>query len=185
MKKISWLVFLVLAVLVAPCFAENFVVKGDMNSAIHYELQQQITAGDAMRTLSLSFVVPQSFESPTYSQQITNLKITFSPEADERKTSIDARGNSRVLSTWTNVPDKVDAVISFDATNRTGLKLVETNAPFPPVDIPSGMDDYLKATAQAQSDNPEIRKLSLQLTKDVKTQFDAVQRIVSWIVDNV
>ena len=185
MKMISWYLLLVAAALAVPCFAENFVVKGDMNSAIHYELQQQITAGDAMHQLSLSFVIPRSFESPTYSQQITDLKISFFPEADERKTLIDARGNSRVLATWTNVPDKVGAVISFDAANRTGLKLVETNAPFPLTNIPTGMDDYLMATAQAQSDNPKIRKLSLQLTKDVKTQFDAVQQVVSWVVDNV
>ena len=155
MKKISWFMLLIVAALAIPCFAENIIVKGDMNSAIHYELQQQITSGEAMRKLSLSFVVPQSFESPTYNQHITNLKISFAPEADERKTSIDARGNSTVLATWTNVPDKVDAVISFDATNRTGLKLVETKAPFPLANIPSGMDDYLKATAQVQSDNPE------------------------------
>jgi hypothetical protein len=185
MKNTSWLILFALAALATPCFAENFVVKGDMNSAIHYELQQQITAGDAMRKLSLSFVLPQSFESPTYGQQITNLKISFSPEAEERKTSTDVRGNSTVLATWTNVPDKVNAVISFDAINHTGLKLIETNAPFPLANIPSGMADYLKATAQVQSDNPEIRKLSLQLTKDVKTQFDAVQCVVSWVADNV
>jgi hypothetical protein len=47
------------------------------------------------------------------------------------------------------------------------------------------MADYLKATAQVQADNPEIRKLSVQLTKGVKTQFDAVQRVISWVVDNV
>ena len=47
------------------------------------------------------------------------------------------------------------------------------------------MADYLKATDQVQSNNPEIRRLALQLTKDVKTQFDAVQRIISWVVDNI
>ncbi len=33
--------------------------------------------------------------------------------------------------------------------------------------------------------NSEIRKLSPQLTKNVKTKLDAVQRVVTWIVDNV
>lgn len=185
MKKISALILLAIALSATPVFAENFVVNGDMTSTIHYELQHQITAGDAMRKLSLSFVLPQSFASPTYGQQITNLKISFSPEAQERKTATDVRGNNKILATWTNVPDKVDAIISFDAANHTGLKLLETNAPFPLINLPAGMADYLKATAQVQSDNQEIRRLSLQLTKDVKTQFDAVQRVVSWVVDNV
>ncbi|MEN6622102.1 MAG: transglutaminase-like domain-containing protein [Smithella sp.] len=185
MKKIFSLVFLVLIVIVIPCFAENFVVQGDMSSAIHYELRQQITAGDAMRKLSLSFVLPQSFQSPTYGQQITNLKVSFSPEAEERQTLTDKRGNSTVLASWSNVPDRVNAIISFDAANQTGLKTIETNAPFPLAATPFNMEDYLKATVQVQADNPQIRKLSLQLTKNVKTQFDAVQRIVSWVVDNV
>ena len=186
MKIILRLILLFASVVtVAPCLAENFTVKGDMASTIRYELQHQITAGDAMSKLSLSFVVPQSFESPTYQQQITNFKMTFTPEAQEKTTKTDARGNKTILATWTTVPAKVDAVISFDAKNLTGLKLIETNSPFPLATIPSDMADYLKATGQVQADNPEIRKLALQLTKDVKTQFDAVQRIISWVVDNV
>ncbi len=31
----------------------------------------------------------------------------------------------------------------------------------------------------------EIRQLALTEVEDVKTQFDAVQRIISWVVDNV
>ena len=185
MKKVLSLMFLAIATLATPGFAENFIVKGDMTSTIHYELQHQITAGDAMSKLSLSFVLPQSFESPTYNQQITNLKISFTPDAQERTMSTDVRGNKKVLATWTNVPDKIKAVISFDATNNTGLKLIETDTPFPLTNLSNDMADYLKATGQVQSDHPEIRKLSLQLTKDVSTQFDAVQRIVSWVVDNV
>ncbi|PKN68393.1 MAG: hypothetical protein CVU54_15155 [Deltaproteobacteria bacterium HGW-Deltaproteobacteria-12] len=184
-KNAVSMLFMAMTLLAAPCHAENFIVKGNMDSTIHYELQHQITAGDAMSKLSLSFVLPQSFESPTYKQRITNLKLSLSPDAQERRTSTDGRGNRRVIATWTNVPDKVNAVISFDAAIHTGLKLLETDAPFPLTNLSSDMDDYLKPTAQVQSDNPAIRQLSLQLTKDVKTQFDAVQRVVSWVVDNV
>ena len=173
------------AVAAGPGLAENFTVKGDMTSTIHYELQQRITAGDAMRKLSLSFVVPQSFESPTYNQQISNFKVLFSPEAQERTVVNDMRGNQLILATWINVPAKIDAVISFDVKNMTGLKLIETNSPFPLTNIPWEMADYLRATEQVQANDPEIRRLAAQLTKDVKNQFDAVQRIISWVVDNV
>ncbi len=186
MKKFFSISLMLFAtVIVAPCFAENFTVKGDMSSTIHYELQHQITAGDAMSKLFLSFVVPQSFESPTYRQQITNFKMTFSPEPQERATATDARGNKTILATWTRVPDKIDAIVSFDAANLTGLKLIETDSPFPLAALPASMADYLKATEQVQSDSAEIRRLALQLTKDVKTQFDAVQQVISWVVDNV
>jgi hypothetical protein len=179
------IVLIALAVFAASGFTENFTVKGDMASTIRYELQHQITAGDGMSKLSLSFVMPQSFETPTYRQQINNFRISFSPDAQETKAVMDIRGNKLILATWTNVPDKIDVAVSFDARNATGLKLIETNSPFPLVNIPQEMADYLKATEQVQADNPEIRRLAAQLTKDVKIQFDAVQRIISWVVDNV
>jgi hypothetical protein len=39
-------------------FAGNLTVKGDMASTLHYELQQRITAGNAMKILTLSPVGP-------------------------------------------------------------------------------------------------------------------------------
>ena len=172
-------------VMTSPTFAENFTVKGDMVSTIHYELQHQITAGDDMKKLTLSFVIPQSFDSPTYKQQITNFKIKFAPEAQDSKTTTDDRGNKIIIATWSNVPDKIDAVVSFDAKNIIGLKNFETQAPFPLSGVPDEMKVYLQETAQVQTTNTEIRQLALKLTKDVKTQFDAVQMVISWIVDNV
>jgi len=169
----------------SPSFAENFTVKGEMVSTIHYELQQQITAGDSMKKLTLSFIIPQSFDSPAYQQQITNVKIKFSPEAQDSKTTTDERGNKSIIATWTNVPDKIDAVVSFDAKNVTGLKAFETQTPFPLSGVPEDLKVYLQSSAQVQTNDPEIRQLALKLTKDVKTQFDAVQRVVSWVVDNV
>jgi hypothetical protein len=186
MKKLLNTIFVfTLAVTVSPSFAENFTVKGDMASTLHYELQHQITTGDAMKKLTLSFVIPQTFESPTYKQQITNFKINFSPESQERTAATDARSNKTIIASWTNVPDKIDAIVSFDAKNITGLKLIETQAPFPLNGVPEEMKVYLQATTQVQTNDSEIRELALQLTKDVKIQFDAVQRVISWVVDNV
>jgi len=165
--------------------AENFTVKGDMASTIHYRLQHQITAGDAMQKLMLSFVVPESFDSPTYKQSITNFKIIFSPQAQEQTTSMDARGNKTILATWHRVPSVIDAVVSFDAQTNTGLRAIETHAPYPLTDVPDHLKVYLQTSEQVQTDAPAIRELAYRLTRDVKTQFDAVQRVVSWVVDHV
>ncbi len=187
MKNIfSAIIIFIFMVITSPSLAENFIVKGDMVSAIHYELQHQITAGDAMKKLTLSFVIPQSFESPTYNQQIANFKIKFSPEAQDSKITTDNRGNKIIIvGTWSSVPDKINAVVSFDAKNITGLKAFETQAPFPLSGVPEDLKVYLQETAQVQTKDMEIRQLALKLTKDVKTQFDAVQRVISWVVDNV
>jgi len=185
MKSIKAVFTIMLLITSGPALAENFTVRGDMTSTIHYELQHQITAGDAMKKLSLSFVVPGNFDSPTYKQQITNFKITFSPPAEERTTTTDVRGNQTVLATWTHVPSVIDAVVSFDAQTHTGLQAIDSDAPFPLAGVPDHLKIYLQASEQVQTHDPAIRELSLKLTKDVKTQFDAVQRTVSWVVDHV
>jgi transglutaminase-like putative cysteine protease len=186
MKRSLQAFFMTLMILTAiPALAEKFTVKGDMASTIHYELRHQITAGDSMKKLMLSFVEPESFDSPTYKQQITNFNVRLSPEAEEKTTTTDARGNKIIGATWNTVPRVVDAMISFDAHTNTGLKPVHSNAPFPPVSTPEHLKDYLQASEQVQTNDPAIRMLSLKLTKGVSTQFDAVEKVVSWVVDHV
>lgn len=186
MKRSLQAFFMTLMILTAiPAQAEKFTVKGDMASTIHYELRHQITAGDSMKKLMLSFVEPESFDSPTYKQQITNFNVRLSPEAEEKTTTTDARGNKIIGATWNTVPRVVDAKISFDAHTNTGLKPVHSNAPFPPVSTPEHLKDYLQASEQVQTNDPAIRMLSLKLTKGVSTQFDAVEKVVSWVVDHV
>ncbi len=94
-----------------------------------------------MKKLTLSFVIPQSFDSPTYKQQITNFKIKFTPDAQDSKTTTDDRGNKIITVTWSSVPDKIDAVVSFDAKNIAGLKTFETQSPFPLTGVPRGFAD--------------------------------------------
>jgi len=181
--KAALIASLLLAAL--PALAENFTVKGEMDSTIHYELQHQIVAGDSMRKLVMSFVEPSSFDSPTYSQKITNFKITFRPDAQEKKTLKDARGNKTIQATWTDVPGSIDAVVSFDAQTSTGLKAIDSVAPFPLVSVPGNLKDFLQASEQVQTNDPAIGELSQKLTRGSKTQFEAVQKVVSYVVDHV
>jgi hypothetical protein len=185
MKSLKAVFVFMLLFISAPAMAENFTVKGDMASTIHYELQHQIKAGDSMKKLLLSFVVPESFDSPTYRQKITNFKITFSPEPQKKNTTTDDRGNKTVLATWTNVPSTIDAVVSFDAQTNTGLEAIQSNAPFPLASIPQTLKVYLQTSEQVQTDDPAIRDLARKLTGNTKMQFDAVQKVVSWVVDHV
>jgi transglutaminase-like putative cysteine protease len=185
MKSLKALLIFMLLFLPAPALAENFTVKGDMDSTIHYELQHQIKTGDSMKKLLLSFVAPESFDSPTYKQKITNFKISFTPEPQKKTTTTDERGNTTILATWTNVPSTIDAVVAFDAQTNTGLEAIESKAPFPVAVIPPNLKVYLQTSEQVQTDDPSIRELALKLTGSAKTQFDAVQKVVSYVVDHV
>jgi hypothetical protein len=73
----------------------------------------------------------------------------------------------------------------MSAQTRTRLATVSSTAPFPLEELPSTFADYLAPTAQVQSDHPAIQDTAEALVRGVKTEFDAVQRILTWVVDHV
>ena len=168
-----------------PCGAENYVLVGQMGSEVRYELEQRVTRSPGTQKLVLSFVVPPSFESPTYRQKIHGFDLVFSPQPKDKKRSQDNRGNQIIVATWKPTPPEITARISFKAQNQTRLQQLQTATPFPLGKVPSDVSPYLSPTKQVQSDDPRIRKLAKELTQDVTTQFDAVQHILTWIVDNL
>ncbi|MCX5853154.1 MAG: transglutaminase-like domain-containing protein, partial [Deltaproteobacteria bacterium] len=185
MKKTVFSILSIILIWPALALAENYTVKGEMGANIRYELQEQVTSGEGIKKMVLSFVKPQTFQSPTYRQEIRNFKLLFSPEPQERKTQTDGRGNEIIVATWTDPPQVINVRLSCDALSETRFPTLATQDPFPLVKIDQEMVDYLKPTEQVQSDNPRIRELATQLTSGVKTEFDAVQRVVSWVVDHV
>ena len=54
----------------AACFAENYVVTGDMRSNIRYELLQRIMPDPGISRVTLSCVIPKNSRSVTFEQAI-------------------------------------------------------------------------------------------------------------------
>ena len=185
MKKLFAAIFSITLLWPVLSPAENYTVKGDMGSSIRYELQEQVTAGGGIQKMVLSFVVPQSFQSPTSSQEIKEFGLAFSPEPQDKKNTTDGRGNQIIVATWIKPPDVIDVRLFCNAKSETKLPALSTQDPFPLVTVKPELMDYLKPTEQVQSNNPRIRELASQLTSNVKTEFDAVQRVIAWIVDHV
>lgn len=74
MKKI--LIICIAFLIAVPALAENYLLNGGQRSQINYQMTQKIKPVLTTRTLVLSYVIPESFTSPTYRQKITNLKIS-------------------------------------------------------------------------------------------------------------
>jgi len=168
-----------------PAAAENYTVEGEMGSQIRFEITNSVTTVAGVTKLTLSFVVPPTFQSPTYNQNIQEFKMTFSPRPQDEKKTVNERGHEVITATWVRPPKTIDVRLSFNALNTTQLKAIDTGVPFPLKDIPEDIRYYLKATEQVQSDDERIRKLARELTQGVTTEFDAVQRVLSYVIDHV
>ena len=185
MKKIVCLSIFIIFAWNCPSFAENCTVKGNMSSQIRFELEKNITTVPGVKKTILSFVVPPSFESPTFNQNIQGFDINLSPSPTSKTTNTDDRGNQIITATWMNPPRSIDARLVFDASNTTRLKALETGASFPLKNVPKKIKYYLKSTKQVQVNNSRIASRAKDLTRSVKTEFDAVQRILTWVIDHV
>lgn len=184
--KITLPLILMLSIaLCSPLQAENLTVSGEMDSEIKFEIRKNVELARGIRKLTLSFVVPPSFQSPTSNQVVRDFELKFTPEPQEKKSERDARGNTVVTAGWSTVPKSVECALSFSAGNSTSLKLIDTGVPFPLPEIPEDVRYYLKATEQVQAGDERIRRLSAELTQGVKTEFDAVQRVITYVVDHV
>ena len=178
-------VFVWIFFLIGNVAGENYLINGGQDSKILYVLTQRVEPAGATKYLKLSFVVPESFQSPTYQQQIENFSLNFNPKPSKRNEEQDKRGNRIIRVTWDNPDKPVDVTMRFTAINRTILETIASQAPFPLIDIPGNCKDYLSPTAQVQADDERIQKKANELVLGVQTEFDAVQRILTWVVDHV
>jgi hypothetical protein len=163
---------------------ENFLLKGSQTSRIKYGLTQRIVPIPGTKALIISTVVPATFQSPTYNQEIENLNISFAPEPTKREDKVDKRGNKVIVVTWANPAGAVTATVALTAKNYVLFNPLATSKPFPLGSVDPAVQDYLLSTAQVPGDDARIRAKAKELTAGVKTEFDAVQRILAWVIDH-
>ena len=171
--------------LVNAIYGENYLINGGQKSKINYQLTQRVEPAAKTKILKMSFVIPESFRSPTYNQEIKGFVLDLVPPPSQRKEERDKRGNHILKVAWKNPDKPIDVSMRFTAFNETILKRINSTASFPLANIPRDIKAYLSSTKLVQANNPDIKTKAESLVSGVKTEFDAVQHILTWVVDNM
>ncbi|MGD9899993.1 MAG: transglutaminase family protein [Calditrichaceae bacterium] len=166
-------------------FAENYLLNGGQKSVIEYKMVQKVFPDEGTQSVTISFVEPSDFTSPTYNQTITNLTINPTIPAEKTERSIDDRGNNIIKYVWSPPFKPFEIEIALRAENNVELQTLKTQASFPPKSIPADAAVYIKSSTLAPSDDPRIQAKAKELTAGAKTEFDAVQKILSWVIDHM
>lgn len=169
----------------ANLFSENYQISGGQSSQINYRMVQKIQPSSNINKLLLSYVIPVDYYSPTYNQSIASLSFDFSPKPATRTEKIDLRGNKVIEVLWEAPIFPVTTIINLTAKNKVKLESINSSAPFPLVNLTEDVSSYLIATEQVNCDDEEIRKKALELTGSAEAEFDAVQKILTWVVDHL
>jgi transglutaminase-like putative cysteine protease len=185
MKKFLCFIFAVLLISAGYAWGDNYTLEGEMGSHIRFNLERQLKLYPDLEQITLSFVIPQAFSSQTGKQGVEDFKLSFSPSPDKEKRKSDLRGNQIVESTWVNPPETIDVKVQFNGRLDTDLKRIDTTAAFPMGKIPDDVRYYLTGTKLVQKDHPRIAELASSLTKGAETQYDAVGRIMAYVVDKI
>jgi hypothetical protein len=168
-----------------PLAAENILLRGGQVSEMDYVMEQEIVPFDGVTQLTAGFVVPKSFSSPSYNQRIQSFDIRYSEPPTRQRRNVDLHGNETIEVDWSYPQQPVRVSIRLKAVNETRLERLQTRALFPPERIPYEVRMYLRPTKQVPADRPEIIETARRVTADSETEFDAVQQILSWLVDKM
>ncbi|MBI5971033.1 MAG: transglutaminase domain-containing protein [Deltaproteobacteria bacterium] len=187
MKTFALLIAFIVA-LSQPLRAATLVLDGAMDGEISVSQERVFSVPQAGLTkLVFRFANPAEFKSATIAQSLLKHNIVYSPKPDSEKTETDQYGNNYTSVQWTNL--KKDATVKETFTVRLSIELkdIKSSAVFPmPVEeIPVSERVYLKPTEQVQVNDAEVQRLSAALTKDAKTEQEAVSGILNWVVDNI
>jgi len=174
--------FLLLSVSVS---AENLLLTGGQASEVRYEMVQEIVPNGGVLRLGLGYVMPKNFTSPSFIQAIRDFRIIYSTPPNESRKSVDSRGNETIQVEWLNPRDPIKITTRYTAVLQTRLQKIKTFASFPLSKIPDDVRPYLQPTRLVPSDMPEIAEKARKITASAQTEFDAVQQILTWMVDRV
>ena len=117
-----WTVVILFLLIANPCQAENYLLNGGQESEIQYTMTQEVQPSPNTRKLLLNYVVPKSFDSYTYKQNIRKFDLEFFPPPDTRSQTVDQRGNEVVEAVWKSPQTPVSSRISLTAVNSVQLQ---------------------------------------------------------------
>jgi len=185
MVRAACLAALAYLITATTCMAENYTVSGDMHSKLRYEIQQRITPDPGISRMKLSCVIPQSSKSVTFEQEISEVTLDFVPPPQDRQEKTDRHGNHIITAIWDQPRGDATAKLAFNARTSTRLNLLNPRSPYPAATLSADKALFLQPTEQVQSQHADITALAAKLTRGAASQFDAVQRVITWVINNL
>ncbi len=184
--SLSFIIFLSLLIS-APAWGTLYYYSGTMKSRFIMNHTYTIVVPSGLSALTYITTPPDNYSLPNNTQAITERNYTFSVKPSVEDYT-DAYGNDFKKFTWTN-PQKgtITVTVSYMvSTSSDWNKFVTCDRfPFDSSGLPESITDYLKPSAEVQSDHPLFINLVNSLTNGLATQWEVLKALNGWIMDNI
>ncbi|MEW6380552.1 MAG: transglutaminase domain-containing protein [bacterium] len=168
--------------------AEYFYITGNMSADIVTEQTLTFQITGAVSEFSYRYFHPAQYTYRTNVQEDSAFSLSFSSEPDIQRPGTDKYGNSYTDLIWKGIGNTaLDITITQQATVRAILDPLVSSDPFPVNQgtLPLDVQQYLTGTGMVQSTDQAIKAKADELVAGCTHQFQAVENIVKWILNNI
>ncbi len=165
--------------------AQEIFISGIQQSLIEYTLEQTIEVPAGLNELMISLVEPANFQSRTYQQEVQELSFQVVPDPDREEQSVDKNNNRVRFFYWSHPQPIIKFQAVVKTSNQVQLQSLQSSASFPIKNLPRETLVFIEGTDLVQSRHPDIIKKAEELTAGARTEMEAVQRILYFVVEHL
>jgi transglutaminase-like putative cysteine protease len=168
----------------AFAYTDVVQVEGEMGSTATAYVKRWFSSYRGTKNLTYRMFFPQSSTEGINTQNISNLRKSFTPFPNDVKEFTDGYGNSGVELIWNKEIRIVQLDLQFSMNTYTNYAPVTSTVPLPfPVD--DALQVYQASTSLSPSNEFYINYIGRALTNGLQREIDAVYSIFLWVDRNI
>jgi transglutaminase-like putative cysteine protease len=151
--------------------------------SVSYKVNFDLNKG-RIDDFSYTFPVPSDYKYRSISQKISGMKINVHPDPARIETTKDGHRNVFKVIHWKSASGEIDVELQFKASVTSKTTKLKSRAPHP-VKISRRFRMYLETSKYTEDKKGKLNAIARKLTKDSKTEMEAVRSILDWVHSNV
>ncbi len=167
--------------------ARTLHYTGTLESRVRVRIEQRMELGKDTADLEFRTGTFTSFDGKVNRQTIEGYAIRCDPEPDRTRAETDEFGNERRHLQWKRPGSEVRCTIELTAGLATNLAPLGASAEVPLASEgrAASSSPFLRGSKMVAQDESEVRDLARQLASGARGRYDAIARVMNYVIDHV
>jgi transglutaminase-like putative cysteine protease len=177
--------FVLVSIIVLFSTVEGASLAGVMENtvSVQHKVSFDLNKGK-IDDFTYTFPIPSDYKYRSISQKISGMKIHVNPNPARIETKKDKNRNVFKVIHWKSVSGEIGVTLEFKAHVSSKATELKSRAPHP-VKISRRFRMYLEPSKYTDDTKGELNALARKLTRNSKTEMEAVRSILGWVNANI